>query len=208
MTGIYAAPIPIRLYRITEVIDQRTSKPKLDEAGHQVLDKATEPEDFLFSPLSEMDIDTLDTWIRRRHIQIVRGSFEEGMTQEEKDAELRVAYNQASTLSWLSPLGARLMASIDGMSYLSWISLRKQHPDITRRELMLMMSDGANLREISAALEASGELKPFPPAQGAGKTKPSKRTTPKQRSKRLTPSSRKTLRKSSKKGKSKKSSAS
>ena len=136
--------------------------------------------DYVFARLTDQDIGLLDAWVRKRFVQTVRASFDDTMSREEKHMELQIAHERAATLDWLSPHGARLSASVEGMAYLSWVALHKNHPEVTLEEMRSMMVDERNIDAVSEALEESRKLAPFHGAPKTGQTT----KAPKQRSKR------------------------
>ena len=161
-----------------------------------LVDKDGNEHDFLFQYLVEDTIETLDNWVRKRHIQLVRNSLtdDEGninVPEKTYQTEMTMAQHQASTMTWVSPVGAKLLATVEGMSMLSWLSLRANHPEMKRTDMYKFMGIASNIREVTQAVNESRQLAPFlgarPPKAGK---KQKKRDRSKQRSKRKKPQRR------------------
>lgn len=87
---------------------------KKDDNGNKIGEVALE-----FKPLSDVDIDTLDEWIRVEFITAVRKSLRaDDVTPEERREEMQIAHETAATLTWLSGRGAQLMACPKGLARL------------------------------------------------------------------------------------------
>jgi len=107
---------------------------------------------YLFDPLQNRDIAALDAWVRTRRLQMVRASFTEDMSDQDKALELRVAQDAAANLHFLSREGIRLVSSHEGMAHLTWMMLHQSHPEITMERALELMKDADNLDQISNAI--------------------------------------------------------
>ena len=132
---------------------------------------------YQMSPLTDKDIAELDEWVRARHIQIAVESTKD-MADEDK-AELRqVALLQAGELSWMSGTGARLMATVDGMTRLVWQSCKKNHPELTEAALREKIFDPRNVDEANKMFEHLNL-----PAESGDKKRLGKRVKPRRKRK-------------------------
>ena len=164
-----------------------------------LVDKEGKSHDFLFDYLVEDTLETLDNWVRKRHIQLVRSSLldedgEPNVSETLYQKEMLLAQHQASTMTWVSPQGAKLMGTVEGMSMLSWLSLRANHPELKRQDMYRFMGIPQNIRAVTEAVNESRQITPFHGAQTTGPAKGSKQRGPKdkkQRSKRKKPPRRK-----------------
>ena len=149
-----------------------------------LVDKEGEKHDFLFDYLVEDTIETLDNWVRKRHIQLARASLtdEDGnisVNESVYKIEMTMAQHQASTMTWVSSTGAKLLATVEGMSMLAWLSLRSNHPELKRTDMYKFMGIASNIREVTEAVNESRQLAAFPDARptktGKGSQKDKKR---------------------------------
>lgn len=102
-----------------------------------------------FSPLSDVDISELDEWVRSRILRAVRQSFTPNMSSADKELELSVAINRAATATAFQGIGARMLASIDGLCRLVWQQAKKKHPELTEAELRPYLFDEENISEVN-----------------------------------------------------------
>jgi hypothetical protein len=76
---------------------------------------------YLMSPPTDKDISEVDHWVQQRFIDV---GNRPGVDYGKLVAE-------AMTLSWMSPLGAKMMATIDGLAFICYVLCRHNHPDVT-----------------------------------------------------------------------------
>jgi hypothetical protein len=127
------------------------------------------------APLTDADIAELDHWLQARIIRLARDSLPTDATEEDKRLTLEVALNQAAGMTWFSPTGARLMATVDGMARLTWQGIKTHHPDVTPDQIRALLLDPANIDEARVAFEQlnlpSGQSKKND-VRSAGPTRP------------------------------------
>lgn len=93
--------------------------------------------EYLVSPLTDGDISELDNWLQARYISRIRESLAQQYDGAENipDAEytraMTLAGKEALGISWMSGEGARLMASVDGISRVLWQMIKRRQPDVT-----------------------------------------------------------------------------
>ncbi len=122
---------------------------------------------FRMSPLTERDIAELDHWLQSRVIRIARESLPPAASEEDRRLTLDVALSRAASLSWMSPEGARLMATLDGMAQLVWQGVKTNHPGIAPAEIRELLLDAANLEESLGAFDRlNNAKKKRPPSDG------------------------------------------
>lgn len=134
---------------------------------------------FLMSPLSDKDLSELTEWVQERYLQTARKSAK-NEPREERDRIEQLALATACTLAWTSGIGARMIASPDGMARLIWHGVRKNHPEITVEELRSYMFSAENIRESNRIFRKANDL-PESNAKG-GPTSKKSRQADKQRS--------------------------
>lgn len=110
-------------------------------------------EEYLLSPLTDKDIAALDNWIRARHIQIARSSFTEETTPVERTEILTIAMQQAASLTWMGPSGAKIMSTLDGVSRVVYQGLLKKHPEITHAKVMSLLFDPEVVKQATEAFK-------------------------------------------------------
>lgn len=105
---------------------------------------------YQFSPLSDRDLAELDAWLQSKVIQIARQSLTPDLSQKERDETLSLAMREASNVSFLTKAGQTQLATISGMVHLLWMSIRKNHPDVSEDTLQSkLMENIDNIRIIT-----------------------------------------------------------
>lgn len=100
------------------------------------------------SPLSDKDIEELDEWVQSRFLDRVRVSLK-GASPEERRESLEIAMQQSVTLTWMSGLGAKILATVPGMARLVYQSALKRHPNITYEEIRARVVDPEDVERIN-----------------------------------------------------------
>lgn len=103
--------------------------------------------------LSDKDNIELDAWVRAYYLYVQRSNIPEDATEEDKDRIERIAQHTASTLNWYSGHGISIMASIEGMTQIAYMSIRKRSPKITVEKLRSLLMDERNLDEANKIFE-------------------------------------------------------
>jgi len=147
---------------------------------------------FQMSPLTDRDIAELDLWVQARIVQIARASLN-GEPAEIREETLRLAMQTAAGASWMTGMGARIMATVPGMTRLVWQSIKRSHPEITEEEVGQHLFSPENIehaRETFDKLNLEGK-------KGVKKKRPGARRKGKStvRSQKRTATRRKTSRK-------------
>lgn len=96
---------------------------------------------FYVCPLSDKDITELTNWVRGHYINSAKQANDENV--------LRIAIEQASTLFAFTGQGAKILATVEGMSKLVQVMARKNHTQLTESELMQLILDDTNRREVN-----------------------------------------------------------
>jgi hypothetical protein len=120
---------------------------------------------YQFTPLSIEDFEELDKYVRWRYLSIVRESLDDSWPTQLRDSIIAASVSHIVGMTWLTGHGARLIASLDGMTKVAHLSLSKKDPSLTFEGLKdILRSNPENIREISRALKES--TKNFRTAQG------------------------------------------
>lgn len=109
--------------------------------------------EYHMSPLSDIDIEELNNWLRSRFIQMARDSLPENASQQQVDDTLRVAMQTAHDMSWMTGAGAKQMSHPDGIARLLWQSLRKRHPDLTHAQVRALIVSPATIASVMATFD-------------------------------------------------------
>lgn len=105
--------------------------------------------EFHMSPLTDRDIDELDTWLQAQMVEIARASLKDDMSEREREEILGAAMREASRMTWLSGDGARKMRTLRGVSRVLWQSLRRRHPELSHDEVKSMLMDPATIAYVN-----------------------------------------------------------
>lgn len=101
--------------------------------------------EYLMAPLTDMDISELDEWVQSRVMEVARRALVYATTPTEREEMIRVALKTASSMTWMSGEGSKMMSTVDGLTRLVWQSLKKNHPAVTFLELRKQMIDPINV---------------------------------------------------------------
>jgi hypothetical protein len=102
---------------------------------------------YRISPLTDKDIEELDMWVQSRVIENARNSITPNMSVAERAETLEIAMKLSLSVSFTSDIGAKMIATVPGMTRLVWQSIRKNHPEVTESELRKHMLNEDNIRE-------------------------------------------------------------
>lgn len=111
------------------------------------------------SPLTDRDIEELDNWVQARYIDNARKSLSKDATAQEREETLRVAMDGALVLSWLSGLGAKLLATVPGMAMLAFQSCRANHPGLTYEEVRQEMLSPESVRAVESTFNQLNSMR-------------------------------------------------
>lgn len=106
------------------------------------------------SPLNDIGREALDEWVRSRYIKRAKLLIEELDNESDKRLALKVAFEEAASLTWLTGKGAKMIATIEGMIRMIFEGIRINHPDLTIEEFTQHTFDQAILEEANAAFDA------------------------------------------------------
>jgi hypothetical protein len=111
--------------------------------------------EYRFAPITLIDIEELDNWVRKEYMTRVFNAIPEGVTKADRDHAMEIAQAKAVNLTWLSGQGAVFIASHRGMLKVAQLGLSKNHPELTEERLReILVKDKTAIREISDALKS------------------------------------------------------
>jgi hypothetical protein len=100
---------------------------------------------YQFSPLTDKSIDEIDEWLQAKVIETARHSLKPDTPKEEREETLRIAVQESQKVSFLNDDGLLLLATVPGMTFLCWLALRREHPEVTQEQLRDKLSDASNI---------------------------------------------------------------
>lgn len=103
-------------------------------------------EQFFASPLSDMAISELNNWVRGFYINNARQA---AGTDEERKEITAIAIRDASTLFAFTGQGAKITATVEGMTQLVWQMLKPNHAGLTALQLQHHLLEPSNVREVN-----------------------------------------------------------
>lgn len=107
---------------------------------------------FRLSPLTDRDIEELDNWLRNRIIHMARVASLT-LVDSERKLILESAITVASTTSWMSPEGSKIMGTLDGIAQLTLQGLRKHHPEVTFGGIRLLLIGATEIESATTAFQ-------------------------------------------------------
>ena len=125
--------------------------------------------EYTLAPLTDVDIEELNNWLRSDVIRMARDALTEDMTPAERAEILGVAMDKARGLSWLSGEGAAAMASLSGIARVLWQGLRANHPELTWKRVQELIMDKRTL-DYALAIWRELNLGPVRTPKGKGGT--------------------------------------
>jgi len=144
-----------------------------------------------FSPFTDKDIAELDMWVRGEYIKMVRASFDDSTTKNEREEALALAMKHAAGLTWLSGEGAKLIGTVAGMARLAYQSVRKRHADVTLEWLQAEMFNPENVHAVRIAFEQANVTAPEQPGSKKGASLGQRNSKQQRRKRKRTERSRK-----------------
>lgn len=119
--------------------------------------------EYRFSPLTFNDIEELDNWVRHEYMRRVIHVIPVDASKADKEMAMGIAQSRVVELTWLSGTGAKLIASVKGMTKIAQLSLQKRHPELTDDKMReILLTDPEAFTKMSEALrESAGPAKSF-----------------------------------------------
>jgi len=97
--------------------------------------------EYLFRPLTDKDFDTLDEWLQSKYVENGMKAIPDEWPEEKQNAVINSIVKASLTITFLTPGGLQLLSTLQGMTFIAWLSMRKEQPDLTLdkvRELLIM----------------------------------------------------------------------
>ena len=115
---------------------------------------------YLISPLRDMDYGFLEKFAQDRYMDLAIRNAEKIEDKEAKQALINRAFDTASRVTFTSPEGIRQLNSGQGMVMLCWVSLRKEHPDLSIDDVAeLLVKSGTDAQLLTKTIERQSKKK-------------------------------------------------
>lgn len=125
---------------------------------------------YRISPLSDRDYGEFENWVQDQFLDVAKRNLE-GLAQADRDALLKAAYETASRLTVTSPESLKLMSTVNGAAYLLYLSLRRDHPDVTFEKAKEISTDPKVLRQFMDRINELNRVEVPVPKRPFGKRK-------------------------------------
>lgn len=89
---------------------------------------------FRMAPLTDADIAELDNWVRVRALRLARESLAEATPAERREI-MTLAFETVPSFAFSAGVGAKMMATIDGVARMIWQGVQHCHPEVTVAEI-------------------------------------------------------------------------
>ena len=131
--------------------------PKMSASGGEV---ELAGKKYYLEPLTDKDYGEFENWLRLRPIIIARQNIAAipGITQEEKEILLKEAMRLSAEINMVSVEGMRVMNTLDGAAYVTWLGLRKRQPELTFDKVRELLMDPKTLETAMTEYERNNEL--------------------------------------------------
>lgn len=113
---------------------------------------------FRMSPLQDKDYGEFEAWVQDRHIDLFKRNLS-GLDDGERQRQLDRAFDRAAEIGIQSDEAMSAMCTVDGVSKLIWMSVRREHPDVTEDEVISLMTSPENIRQALDAIDNVNHMK-------------------------------------------------
>lgn len=114
---------------------------------------------YWLTPLNDLDFLELDRWVQAEYLAMARESCKDA-SEDDKRITMQAAMNQAFGLTWTSPQGAKIVATLPGFARIISQSLKKRHPEMSAERVHKILFNSANVERLREVFKAQN-LDPF-----------------------------------------------
>lgn len=100
---------------------------------------------FRMSPLRDKDYGEFEAWVQDQYLAVVKRNLD-GLRKDERQRQLDRAFEHAAMIGISSPEALAAMCTIEGVGMLIWLSVRREHPDVDRDEIVSLMTSEEHVR--------------------------------------------------------------
>jgi hypothetical protein len=123
--------------------------------------------DYLFTPLSDKDFDTLDEWLQAKYVENGMKGIPEEWPEEKQNAVINAIVKESLKITFLTQGGLELLSTLQGMTFVSWLSLRKEQPTLTLDQVRELLILDKNLKLVNQAFRKVNAVPENPHRAGA-----------------------------------------
>jgi len=107
--------------------------------------------EYLFRPLTDKDFDTLDEWLQSKYVENGMKAIPDTWPEERQNGVINSIVKASLTITFLTPGGLELLSTLQGMVFVSWLSLRKEQPNLTLDLVRELLVQKRNLQLVNEA---------------------------------------------------------
>lgn len=113
---------------------------------------------FRMTPLRDRDYGEFEAWVQDRYIALFKRNLG-GLSDSERQRQLDRAFDRAAEIGIHSDEAMTAMCTVDGVSKLVWMSVRREHPDVTEDEIITLMTSPANIKQALDEIDSVNHMK-------------------------------------------------
>lgn len=121
--------------------------------------------EYSMSPLTDRDRAELDNWVRSEYLATAKIAAGEP-DGEHYDAVMRIALQEAPSMTWIRHPGSKIVATTRGIARLAWQGIKHNHPKVSHDDLIALMSTVVAIKEFREKYGIVNDVEQKPPAQG------------------------------------------
>jgi hypothetical protein len=106
---------------------------------------------YKLSPLRDRDFGDFERWCQDRYIEVTTRNLQ-NLSDENQKEVLRSTFDKAAAITFTSPECVKIMNSIEGSLELAFLCLKREHPSITREEVLEMCQDTTVYQQLLAKM--------------------------------------------------------
>jgi hypothetical protein len=118
---------------------------------------------YTMSPLDDRDWGELELWMQMRPIALAKEAIRRNPDFDENVRKIIYdkAVSEMGEIAIATPKGAAMLVSLDGVTMMTWIGVRRTHPDLTYEVVRKMMLDPQNVQSAMDGFDAANQNGPM-----------------------------------------------
>lgn len=125
--------------------------------------------------LDDESLVAMDEWVRSRAMKTALSSIDSFAPGPARQSYIDQAIRTASSFTWMSGEGAKIMGSIEGVAKMMHESVKQDHPDLTIDRVRRMFFDSRNITRFNAHFKRLNSMRSGDGAQKKPESPPSSR---------------------------------
>lgn len=114
---------------------------------------------FLISPLRDMDYGLLEKYAQDKYMDLAIRNSEKLESESLKAELIKRAFDTAARVTFTSLEGMRQLTTTGGMIMLVWVSLRKEHPELSIDDVGELLIKAGNAKLLTRAVDKLAKKK-------------------------------------------------